>query len=77
MYLDALRELVDGAWNTSYGTDDPPTEFDRFLDDAADALDAEGFDDGRRNAIKQFVRSRRSYLLSLLPNDTNRRNTDQ
>ncbi len=68
MYMDALRELVEGPWQTSYGTDDPPTEFDRFLDDAADALDAEGFDDGRRNAIKQFVRSRRNYILSILPN---------
>ncbi len=73
-YLDALRELVEGPWQTSYGTSDPPTEFDRFLDDAADALDAEGFDDGRRNGIKQFVRSRRSYILSLLPSDADNRN---
>ncbi|NLZ04862.1 MAG: hypothetical protein GXY19_06800 [Phycisphaerae bacterium] len=73
-YLDALRELVEGPWQTSYGTSDPPTEFDRFLDDAADALDAEGFDDGRRNGIKQFVRSRRSYILSLLPSDADSRN---
>jgi len=74
MYLDALRELVEGPWQTSYGTSNPPTEFDRFLDDAADALDAEGFDDGRRNGIKQFVRSRRSYILSLLPSNTGGRN---
>ncbi len=69
MYMDALRELVEGPWQTSYGTDDPPTEFDRFLDDAADALDAEGFDGRRRNAIKQFVRSRRNFILSILPNE--------
>lgn len=73
-YLNALRELVEGPWQTSYGTSDPPTEFDRFLDDAADALDAEGFDDGRRNGIKQFVRSRRSYILTLLPSDADSRN---
>lgn len=67
VYWDALRTLVEGPWQTSYGTNDPPTAFDRFLDDAADALGAEGFDNSRRNAIKQFVRSRRSYVLSQLP----------
>jgi len=67
MYWAALEEMVNGPWQTSYGTDDPPTAFDRFLDDAADALVAEGFGDGRRNQIKQFVRSRRSYILSQIP----------
>jgi CotH kinase protein/Lamin Tail Domain len=67
MYWDALEEMVNGPWQTSYGTSDPPTAFDRFLDDAADALVAEGFGDGRRNQIKQFVRSRQSYILSRIP----------
>lgn len=67
VYWDALRTLVEGPWQTSYGTNDPPTAFDRFLDDAADALGAEGFDNSRRNSIKQFVRSRRNYVLSQLP----------
>jgi hypothetical protein len=69
MYWDALRDMVNGPWQTSYGTDDPPTAFDRFLDDAADALVAEGLGDGRRNGIKQFVRSRRNYILSQLPEE--------
>ena len=67
MYYDAFRELVDGPWKTSYGTTDPPTAFDRFLDEAADVLVAEGWGDGRRNAIKQFVRDRRNYILSQFP----------
>jgi len=67
MYYDAFRELVNGPWKTSYGTSDPPTAFDRFLDEGADLLTAEGLGDGRRNAIKQFVRDRRSYILSQLP----------
>ena len=67
MYWDALKELAEGPWQTSYGTSDPPTAFDRFLDDAADALQAEGYGDGRRNQIKQFVRSRNSYILSRIP----------
>jgi hypothetical protein len=67
MYYDAFRELVDGPWQTSYGTNDPPTAFDRFLDEAADVLVAEGWGDGRRNAIKQFVRDRRNYILSQFP----------
>jgi len=69
MYWDALRDMVNGPWQTSYGTNDPPTAFDRFLDDAADALVAEGLGDGRRNQIKQFVRSRRNYILSQLPEE--------
>jgi len=67
MYWDALEEMVNGPWQTSYGTSDPPTAFDRFLDDAADVLVAEGFGDRWRNQIKQFVRSRRNYILSRLP----------
>ena len=42
MYLQAFAELVDGPWKTSYGTAEPPTAFDRFLDDAAAALIADG-----------------------------------
>jgi spore coat protein CotH len=64
MYLDALAELVNGPWQTSYGTSNPPTEFDKFLDDAANALIADGQGDGRRNGIKQFVRDRRNYILT-------------
>jgi hypothetical protein len=67
MYLQAFAELVDGPWQTSYGTADPPTAFDRFLDDAAGALIADGLGDGRRNGIKQFVRDRRSYILTQIP----------
>ena len=64
MYYDAFQELVDGPWKTSYGTNDPPTAFDIFLDEGADLLTAEGLGDGRRNAIKQFVRDRRMSILS-------------
>ena len=64
MYLDALAELVNGPWQTSYGTANPPTEFDKFLDDAARALIEDGQGSGRRDGIKQFVRSRRSYILT-------------
>jgi hypothetical protein len=64
MYLDALAELVGGPWQTSYGTTYPPTEFDQFLDDAARALTEDGQGDGRRDGIKQFVRSRRNYILT-------------
>jgi hypothetical protein len=67
MYYDAFAELVNGPWKTSYGTNNPPTAFDRFLDEGADVLVAEGFGDGRRNQIKQFVRSRRDYILSQIP----------
>jgi len=68
MYYNALKELVDGPWKTSYGTSDPPTDFDRFLDEGADLLTAEGLGDGRRNQIKQFVRDRRTFILSQLAN---------
>jgi hypothetical protein len=67
MYYDAFKELVDGPWKTSYGSGDPPTAFDRFLDENAAVLSAEGLGDGRRDAIKQFVRTRRDYILSQLP----------
>lgn len=67
MYYDAFSELVNGPWRTSYGTSDPPTAFDRFLDENAAVLMAEGLGDGRRDAIKQFVRSRRDYILSQIP----------
>jgi hypothetical protein len=67
MYLKALGKLVSGPWKTSYGTNDSPTAFDRFLDDAADALVADGEGDGRRNAIKQFVRDRRAYIVPQVP----------
>jgi hypothetical protein len=67
MYYDALKGLVDGPWQTSYGTNNAPTPFDRFMDEASAVLSAEGAGDGSRDSIKQFVRSRRDYILSLLP----------
>ena len=67
MYLQAFADLVNGPWQTSYGTSNPPTAFDMFLDDAADALVADGLGDGRRNGIKQFVRDRRAYILKQVP----------
>ena len=67
MYLQACAELVNGPWQTSYGTNDSPTDFDKFLDDAADVLAANGQDSSRRNSIKQFVRNRRSYILTQVP----------
>jgi hypothetical protein len=67
MYLDAFKELVNGPWRTSYGTSNPPTAFDRFLDDAAAALIADGAGNGRRDGIKQFVRDRRAYILTQIP----------
>jgi len=67
MYLQAFAELVHGPWQTSYGTAEPPTAFDRFLDDAANALIADGLGSGRRDGIKQFVRDRRAYILTQIP----------
>ena len=67
MYLNAFKELVNGPWQTSYGTSNPPTAFDEFLDDAADALIADGAGSGRRDGIKQFVRDRRAYILTQIP----------
>ena len=70
MYLQAFAELVNGPWQTSYGTANPPTEFDKFLDDAANVLIADGQGSGRRDAIKRFVRDRRSYILMQIPSLT-------
>jgi hypothetical protein len=67
MYLQAMAELANGPLQTSYQTANPPTAFDRFLDDAANALIADGGDAGRRNGIKQFVRDRRNYILTQIP----------
>ncbi|UCE49287.1 MAG: CotH kinase family protein, partial [Phycisphaerales bacterium] len=67
MYLQAFAELVSGPWQTSYGTAEPPTAFDRFLDDAAQALIDDGLGDGRRDGIKAFVRDRRAYILTQIP----------
>jgi hypothetical protein len=64
IYLQALAELVNGPWQTSYGTANPPTAFDQFLDDSANALIADGLGSGRRDGIKQFVRDRRNYILT-------------
>jgi hypothetical protein len=64
LYEQAFTELVNGPWQTSYGTNNPPTAFDKFLDDAADTLIEEGFNASRRNGIKQFVRDRRAYILT-------------
>ncbi|UCD52613.1 MAG: CotH kinase family protein, partial [Phycisphaerales bacterium] len=65
--LRAFSDLVHGPWQTSYGTADPPTPFDQFLDDAANALFADGLGSGRRDGIKAFVRDRRAYILPLVP----------
>jgi len=67
MYLKAFTELVSGPWQTSYQTGNPPTAFDRFLDDAANVLIADGGDAGRRDGIKQFVRDRRAYIITQIP----------
>jgi hypothetical protein len=67
MYLQAFAELINGPWQTSYGTANPPTAFDRFLDDAAQALIDDGAGDGRRDGIKAFVRDRRAYILTQIP----------
>ena len=67
MYLQAFADLVNGPWKTSYGTANPPTAFDQFLDESADALVADGLGDGRRNSIKSFVRNRRNYILTQIP----------
>ncbi|MBN2271437.1 MAG: lamin tail domain-containing protein, partial [Sedimentisphaerales bacterium] len=64
LYLQAFGALVYGPWQTSYQTGNDPTEFDAFLDDAASALTADGGDASRRDAIKAFVRDRRSWILN-------------
>ena len=58
---------MSGPWNTSYKTGGNPTAFDRFLDDASDALIADGEGTGRRDGIKQFVHDRRNYILTQVP----------
>ena len=67
MYMQAFAVLVNGPWQTSYGTANPPTAFDRFLDDAANALIADGGDASRRDGIKAFVRDRRNFILPQVP----------
>jgi len=67
MYMQAFAELVKGPWQTSQGTNNPPTAFDEFLDDAANALIADGMGSGRRDGIKQFVGARRAYILTQIP----------
>ncbi|NLH17494.1 MAG: hypothetical protein GX455_13035, partial [Phycisphaerae bacterium] len=67
LYLQAFAELISGPWQTSYGTADPPTAFDRYLDDAANALIADGQGVGRRDGIKQFVAARRAFILTQIP----------
>jgi hypothetical protein len=67
MYLLAFSELVSGPWKTSIGTADPPTAFDRYIDDAANAMNADGQGFGRLDGIKQYVRDRRTAILSQIP----------
>jgi hypothetical protein len=72
MYLEFLGRMVYGPWQTSYGTANPPTPFDEFLDNTADVLRADGYnDDARRDGIKSYVRNRRTYLLPLVPASPN------
>jgi hypothetical protein len=74
LYLKAFAELVNGPWQTSYETANPPTEFDIFLDDAAQVLIDDGLGDStflaRWNGIKAFVRDRRAYILTQIPPQT-------
>ncbi|MHC4743805.1 MAG: lamin tail domain-containing protein, partial [Planctomycetota bacterium] len=63
LYLMAFSMLVYGPWQTSQGTANPPTPFDEFLADAADALRSDGGDASREGSIKDYVRGRRSYIL--------------
>jgi len=67
MYHKALQDLVAGPWRTSYGTNDPPTPFDRYVDENAAVLMAEGQGNGRRDQIKAFVRDRRAAIISQVP----------
>ena len=69
IYLQAFADLVNGPWQTSYRTNDEPTAFDVFLDDAAEALIEDGLGNGRRDEIKSFVRSRREYILTQISNN--------
>jgi len=65
-YAQTLIELIEGPFQTAYGTADPPTPFDVYLDDAADVLIQDGGDASRRNSIKQFVKSRREFIQKQL-----------
>jgi hypothetical protein len=67
MYFQAFTKLVSDPWQTSYGTANQPTAFDKFLDDASNALIADGLGDGRRDGIKQWVRDRRAYIITQIP----------
>ena len=66
LYWQFVSELIQGPWQTSYGTNAEPTAFDRFLDDSAAVLEADGQGAGRRDEIKEFVRQRRNYVRSRL-----------
>ena len=67
LYSKAFQELLAGPWRTSYGTNDPPTPFDRYVDENAGVLITEGLGDGRRDQIKSFVLSRRAAIISQVP----------
>jgi hypothetical protein len=67
LYAKAFFELLDGPWQTSYGTSNPPTPFDRYIDDNAAVLISEGLGDGRRDQIKAFVRDRRAAIIAQIP----------
>jgi len=67
LYAKAFFELLEGPWQTSFGTNNPPTPFDRYIDDNAAVLIAEGLGDGRRDQIKAFVRDRRAAIILQIP----------
>jgi len=67
IHLNAFKELVRGSRRTSYGTTNPPTPCDEFLDETSAVLVAEGFGDGRRDGIRQFVRDRRTFVILQIP----------
>ncbi|MCD6395590.1 MAG: lamin tail domain-containing protein, partial [Planctomycetes bacterium] len=48
MYLQALEEMVYGPWQTSYGTANPPTPFDIFVEEQNRALKADGYNQDSR-----------------------------
>jgi len=67
LYAKAFFELLEGPWQPSFGTNNPPTPFDRYIDDNAAVLIAEGLGDGRRDQIKAFVRDRRAAIILQIP----------